>query len=163
MRVICVLVLLVTLCVSVALAQETTPPAAGAAAAAAPAKPAARPTFMPGAGYLKVGPEAEALWKQLGQAEVDLHQKAWELFTLQSAAQVDRQAVKAKLGETRDLMKQMRDVRDKLKTYWVPQEMAKGAGHKGGGKPHGDKGKGHPAPPAAPPAAPAAPAAAGGA
>ena len=81
-----------------------------------------------GQGYLKTTPEVQALWTQLGQIESDLHQKEWELFVLFNAQPVDRRAVRTKYGEVRDLMRQMKDVRQKLEPSWVPLPRAQGRG-----------------------------------
>jgi hypothetical protein len=139
MRVISLAVMLVLCCTAAALAQDATAPAA--AKPAPEAGKAAAPNFAVGKGYLRATPENEALWKELGQAQADLHQKEWELFTLLSATEVDKQAVNAKQAEARDLMKQMRSLREKLAPSWVPMEKkaegqkargAKARPHKGG-------------------------------
>jgi hypothetical protein len=135
--------------VSMAFAQEAAPPAAATPAAAAP-KAAANLSFAAGKGHIKVTPETEALWKELGQAQTDLHQKEWEIFTLMSAAEVDKQAVRAKQAEARDLMKQMRGLREKLAPSWVPVEKKPAAPKARGGKARPEKGGAEKPAPAAP-------------
>lgn len=138
--------------VSAAVAQDA---GAGAATAAKPTKAAAKAdgVLAVGRGYLKICPESEALWKQMGQVQSDLRTKEWELFTLLNAEPIDKQAVATKTAEARDLNTQTRDLRDKLKTYWMPMP-AKALGAKGAHHKHNQ------AAPAATPAATAAPAAA---
>ncbi|MHB8993787.1 MAG: hypothetical protein ACYC63_00885 [Armatimonadota bacterium] len=126
MRMIGLTLLLVLGSAAIALAQEAAAPANATPAATAP-KAAANLNFAAGKGYLKVTPETEALWKELGQIQTDLRQKEWELFTLMSAAEMDKQAVRAKQAEARELMKQMRGLREKLAPSWVPAEKKAGA------------------------------------
>jgi hypothetical protein len=136
----------------------TAPAAINAGQVAAPAG-AAKNAVGSAKGYLKTTPEAEALWKQLGQAESDLHQKKWELYVLLNAETRDKAATRAKLAEVRALMVQTRKVRADLKAYWLPLDTKglgggkAGRGHKGNGKGNADKGKDQ-----APAAAPTAPA-----
>lgn len=126
----CVIVALLLMLTTVALAQGAD---AGAAAAPAPAATAKRGDgfLTAGRGYLKVGPESEALWKQLCQAQADLRIKEWEIFTLLSAGKVEKRTVAAKMAEARDLKKQSSDLRDKLKPFWVPLNPKAARGGKG--------------------------------
>lgn len=155
MKLASILLVLLVLAASVAVAQDA---GAGAAAAAPAAKaPKGDGVLTLGRGYLKVSAESEALWKQLGEAQADLRAKEWEIFTLLNAEKVDKQAVAAKMSEGRDLMKQTRDLRDKLKAYWVP--LTAKAGGKGKGAHHKAQGVAPAQPaPAATPAPAAAPA-----
>lgn len=143
--------------------------APGAAAAPAPKAGVAKAAVGGTRGYLKTNAETEALWKELGTAQTDLHQKQWELYVLLNAEQVDKQAVRAKYAECRDLNTKLHDVREKLKASWVPLDpKTMLAGHKankagankqGGKKQNGKKGaNAQEAKPAAPAATPAAPA-----
>ena len=143
----------------------TAPAATGAAGQAAAPAGAAKHAVGTAKGYLKTTPEAEALWKQLGQAEADLHQKQWELYVLLNAETRDKPAVRAKFAEVRALMTQMRTTREGLKTYWIPLDPKDlgggkaGGGHKGHGKGNAnkknDQNQAQPATPAPAPPAPA--------
>ncbi len=178
MKTLCLMIGCLLLMGSLALAQGdgaagaapapvATAPAAAATAVGQAAAPAgtAKNAVGTAKGYLKTTPEAEALWKQLGQAEADLHQKQWELYVLLNAETRDKPAVRAKFAEVRDLMTQMRTTREGLKTYWIPLDAKtlgggkEGRAHKGKGKANANKKDNqNQAAPAVPAAAPAAPA-----
>ena len=178
MKTMCLLVGCLLLLASLACAQNdgaapapvAPAPVATATDPGAAAAPAATAKNAVGSskGYLKTTPEAETLWKQLGQAESDLRQKQWELYVLLNAETRDKQALRAKFAEVRDLTTQARTTRDKLKVYWMPLDAKDLAGgkagraHKGNGKANAnkkaDKNQAPPVIPAPAPTTPAAPA-----
>ena len=70
-------------------------------------------------GYLKISPESQQLWDQLGTLQTQLHQEQWNLFVLLNAPTKDRAAIKAQAEKLRGLGQQLRQTRQSLQQYYV--------------------------------------------
>jgi len=119
-------------------AQAPTQQAAPEAGAQAPAGQAAGGQHAMGAlgrrGYLKVSPESQQLWDQLGTLQTQLHQEQWDLFVLLNAEPKDREAIKAQAEKVRGLTQQVRQTMQSLRQYFVALPAAAGTRHPANGQ-----------------------------
>lgn len=75
---------------------------------------AMRAKMMPDMAPLKVSPESERLWKDLGDLMAKRHQTLWELFALQGGDRPDDMALSAKRAQIAGIDRQMSVLRGRL-------------------------------------------------
>lgn len=68
---------------------------------------------------LRVTPESDVLWREMGRLMQHQHRLLWELYELQDAPKTDQAALTAKLGEIKQVEDALRDVDKKLAKYRV--------------------------------------------
>ncbi len=85
-------------------------------------------------GHLETNPEAERLWRRMGDLQTELRQKGWEMQELLNAEPRDPEAIKAKGKEIQELQQEMQRLQERMKEHWVQGEGPRGqqAGQRAG-------------------------------
>lgn len=88
--------------------------------------------MLPPGAYLTVTDASTELWRQIGELQVELHTKTWELSMLHSEGAGEEQ-VEAKVEELRTITMQLRARSGELREYLVMPEGVMRGPREGGG------------------------------
>ena len=80
-------------------------------------------------GHLQTSPEAREVWGRLGDLQMMMREKQWELFELQNAEPPAPEAIEAKQAEIREIQQQMQQTNQELAQYrrQEPGQLGEGA------------------------------------
>jgi len=84
--------------------------------------------MMVGRGYIETNPETKALWNQLGELKVQIHEAQWELYEALNQEGATRETVKPQMEKLKGIGEQIRGIMEQLAPYRKQLERPEGHG-----------------------------------